>query len=794
MSIPTPKAYQSEAIEFLDSAISSLLKTPEANDRLIVLQAPTGSGKTLVVAYALAVANESHSNRKFVTLWLSPGKGDLHKQSARSLKSMLEGSVVKVQLLDSQDDIVANENPTGGTIFVVNWEKLRAQDKDGFSNRMQKEGEKTNFFDLLKNVSDAGLDLVVVIDESHTNLGGPQTIKLMDAIKAITSFIQLDTSATPTTAVNDELQAEGFHFKHTIPFSRVEAEGMVRRSVLLNNDFSEIQDRFPKENLEKQVLIAAWERVLDLRRRFNETGSSVKPLLLIQYPDGAGAESRARVVEQFLDSKGLIKDTTYATWLSGDHSDDLENISKHNSPYEVLIFKQAIATGWDCPRAQILVQFREPGSPTFRIQTLGRILRTPEQKHYEDEVLNVAYVYSDLAGVDVRVETDMEDFPVQDMPVKRGAKYPELGLKLSSVFQPRRREFHYPTSENLQHALFAQLTIALKGNIPEEPISKVPSTILTDAALSFKDIASGQQKSFGGIELSGFLGDEMVESLYNWLLVRKVGNYKSKTQTRTRIKSAIVRWFGSERPQWLQEDIQRFIVSQAEIICEAINAACLIAQVSDEQQAIADARAKRRVNSAWEIKVSDLIASKNYEVGTLHGCLLEPAVTAKARSNPERRFEEWASKATTEGHISWWWKNGERDEKFLGVPYKLLSAIDEPEEIAYPDYILMTSQNELFVLEVKDVNDRDGKVNGKSHSIAGGLLEWAVGLNKARQEKSGLYSLPKITAGVVVPIDLVNAGVLIKISDPLNWHEPTTNNLSINMGWNNLSFQSHERV
>lgn len=786
MSIPTPKAYQSEAIEFLSVAIGSLLKKETTDSRLIVLKAPTGSGKTLVVAFSLAAAHETFTNRGFVTLWLSPGKGDLHKQSARSVKAMLSASTMQVQLLDSQDDIVANENPTAGTIFVVNWEKLRAQDKDGFSNKMQKEGEKTTFFGLLKNISKADLDLVIVIDESHTNLGGPQTVKLMDAIRVISSFIQLEASATPTTLIDDELQAEGFHYKHTIPFSRVEAEGMVRRSVLLNVNFTEVNERFPDKSLDRQALIAAWERVLELRSRYEAVGSPVKPLLLIQYPDGAGAESRALVVEEFLESKGLMKDVTYATWLSGDHSDDLESISQYASSYQALIFKQAIATGWDCPRAQVLVQFREPGSVTFKIQTLGRILRTPEQKHYEDELLNVAYVYSDLAGVTVNVTSDLDEFPVQDVPVKRGASYPDTGLKLTSVFQPRRREFHYPTSENLQIALFAQLSSVLKGILPENPILNVPATILTDAALTFRELATGTQTSFVGTELAGFLGDEMVEVLYNWCLVKKIGNYKSKIQTRTRIKSVIVRWFGNERTQWLQDDIQRFIVSNAEIICEAINAACLLAQVSDEEQAIADARSKRKIDSAWEVKLSDLLASKTYEVITLKGCLLEPPMAAKDRSNPERRFEEWASAASAKGTILWWWKNGERDEKFLGVPYKLISAKDQPEEIAYPDYILMTSGGELLVLEVKDVNDRDGKLDQKSHSIAVGLSEWASKLNKTRMDNLGIILVPKITAGVVVPVEDVKGGVFIKISDPSNWNEPTDANLSLKNGWNDL--------
>ena len=56
--------------------------------------------------------------------------------------------------------------------------------------------------------------------------------------------------------------------------------------------------------------------------------------------------------------------------------------------------KQAISTGWDCPRAKILVKLREGMSESFQIQTIGRIRRMPEAKHYNDDLLDFCYVYT----------------------------------------------------------------------------------------------------------------------------------------------------------------------------------------------------------------------------------------------------------------------------------------------------------------------------------------------------------------------------------------------------------------
>lgn len=49
------------------------------------------------------------------------------------------------------------------------------------------------------------------------------------------------------------------------------------------------------------------------------------------------------------------------------------DIKNHDAKQAFLLFKQAIATGWDCPRAKILIKLRENMSDTFSIQTIGRI-------------------------------------------------------------------------------------------------------------------------------------------------------------------------------------------------------------------------------------------------------------------------------------------------------------------------------------------------------------------------------------------------------------------------------------
>ena len=85
-----------------------------------------------------------------------------------------------------------------------------------------------------------------------------------------------------------------------------------------------------------------------------------------------------------------------AVWLSNEKS-NLAGLEKQDNLTEVLLFKQAIALGWDCPRAAVLLIFRKMNSEQFTIQTVGRILRMPEQHFYTDPILNRGYVYTDIA-------------------------------------------------------------------------------------------------------------------------------------------------------------------------------------------------------------------------------------------------------------------------------------------------------------------------------------------------------------------------------------------------------------
>ena len=191
------------------------------------------------------------------------------------------------------------------------------------------------------------------------------------------------------------------------------------------------------------VIDAAIKKRQELVEAYKKEGVNVNPLILIQLPDRrTSLEDRIRErVESILKNKYRIStekgNNKLTIWLSGEHVNK-EDVERNDSEVEVLIFKQAIALGWDCPRAQILILFREWHSQIFSIQTVGRIMRMPEpdKGHYKNEILNYGYIYTNLDNIEI--QEDIAKSYITIYTSKRRAGYKPINL--TSYYSKRHRE------------------------------------------------------------------------------------------------------------------------------------------------------------------------------------------------------------------------------------------------------------------------------------------------------------------------------------------------------------------
>ena len=388
------KSFQKNFSDEISSTIESFLQSKKTDNKICIFQSPTGSGKTLMLANAIYNLIKDNENFNLCFLWVTIGKGDLHIQSKINLEKYLNG-YPKVMLLENEFGGVKNDLGKNN-IVVTNWEKLRNKDKDGdWKNILMKDGEHINFREILTNTK-LKRKIVLVIDESHIGANTERTLELKDLISA---DVTVEVSATPKIQPSNKDLTTGIAKIIYVPPNLVIEEGLIKKEILINPNLeikSDTKDSFAL------VMEAALNRREKLKKLYDEIKIEVNPLVLIQVPNSELGDEKINEVKNFFLTKKIKKENV-AIWLSDENNKiNLENITKNQNEVNFLIFKQAIDTGWDCPRAQILVKFREIKSETFEIQTVGRILRMPEAKHYDSEDLNVGYIFTDLENVIIK--------------------------------------------------------------------------------------------------------------------------------------------------------------------------------------------------------------------------------------------------------------------------------------------------------------------------------------------------------------------------------------------------------
>ena len=334
--------------------------------RDIVLKSPTGSGKTIILTTFMHDYMKANPNVAFV--WLTPGKGELQEQSKAKMDRYCHGASTK-----NLADVMTGGFAAGDAVFI-NWQKLTMK-----GNVALKDSERTNFLEWIQKAFDDGIRFKVVIDESHENF--------TDKADEVISYFKTDkivwASATPRenpNAIRVEVTEED-----------VIAEGLIKKLIQINPDFPPSQKFEDKDEVEF-LLERAWAKLQEVKAAFVAKKSPVNPLIVVQMPNDSDAQLAE--VEAWFDKKGVnVVTGTLAVWLAN-RKDNLEGISENCGKPKVVVIKQAIATGWDCPRAHILVKLRKNMDETFEIQTIGRIRRMPEARHYEDDVLDSCYLYT----------------------------------------------------------------------------------------------------------------------------------------------------------------------------------------------------------------------------------------------------------------------------------------------------------------------------------------------------------------------------------------------------------------
>ena len=357
-----------DLFDFQEKVVIKLLDivTDSRSKQTITVKSPTGSGKTIIlIDFVEEYLTKINSRTAFI--WLCPGKGDLEEQSRQKMRKFAPHRHTQ-NLFDS----LQNGFEAGSTTFI-NWELVTKK-----GNTSIRDSERKNLFDRIADAHRVGIEFIVIIDEEHSN----NTAKAKMIIDAFSAKNIIRVSAT---AIENK-RYEYFEIDEV----DVIGEGLITKALYVNEGLT---DGMAVADDYDCLLDLADSKRKDIAARYKELGKTIRPLVLIQFPNGQPETIRA--VEKKLESMGYTYDNGMVSiWMSEDKRDLPDNLTENDATPVFLLMKQAISTGWDCPRAKILVKLREGMSESFEIQTIGRIRRMPEAKHYEDDLLDFCYVYT----------------------------------------------------------------------------------------------------------------------------------------------------------------------------------------------------------------------------------------------------------------------------------------------------------------------------------------------------------------------------------------------------------------
>ncbi len=435
-----------ELFDFQKDAVNSLLKKMASMQRIykedgslsaVSLTAPTGAGKTVIsaaVAEGLFYGNEAYpGDDRAVILWLSDSPS-LNEQTMKRF--------------DDATDLLngATAMEIIGPDFAKNHRKLESNHVYFLNRQLLGKGKKLSneieggrsFYDVLNDtIEDEELHLYLFIDEAHRGLGTGNDKGTSDsANKTIYSIIidgqeginkpmpcVVGISATPERFNNAMQGRKNRDMKSgvDVPVSAVRDSGLIKDTIEL---------RTPKKaaNTKHQDLTQACVKLAEASKVWKEYCVSknipvVIPLMVVQVEDRVTNDTLTALCEQIHKVLPWLDISDCFANVFGEHEDITTAICKipYVKPDEVsermnvrvLFAKDAVSTGWNCPRAEVIYSRRKRTDPTYIAQLIGRMVRTPLARRVETvEELNTVACYLpefDADTVNAVVERLKED-------------------------------------------------------------------------------------------------------------------------------------------------------------------------------------------------------------------------------------------------------------------------------------------------------------------------------------------------------------------------------------------------
>ena len=422
------------------NAVNELVNEFDSNNKNIVyFKAPTGSGKTFMIANVINDITKKYFGEKLLFVIATLSSAELPQQMKNNLedyKYYLDfGIYLNIEKVDSPSNSKTNNKSdvTHSIIAEKNKVLIFGTSSFGKNKIFTEEGVFDAFIDQIKNEE---YKLIYIRDEAH--YGGETNTAKSKYLDLYNDNIENEKqiSSTKDEAIKFEAKMQQIA-QYVIKMTATPNNKLFKQIVITDKDLEQDNIKLLKPNYcqnedikslgvdtlsNKDILEIACNKFKEVKAKYidkiNEPSLvGINPAMLIQVRNKHSNEitdsqfdEEINQIISIIKSKGL----TYAIYFGDDKFSskfqttnirekvDLKSISQNNSDIDVIIFKIGPATGWNIPRACMLVQLRNVSSDTLNVQTIGRIRRNPNPSFPDDELMKINpnsisknyYVYS----------------------------------------------------------------------------------------------------------------------------------------------------------------------------------------------------------------------------------------------------------------------------------------------------------------------------------------------------------------------------------------------------------------
>ncbi len=723
-----PLEFQKEAKEKLTEKFLKLWENKKRQLPL-VFQSPTGSGKTFMVSDFIRGLNKLPQwdvDKAFIWVTFSD---DLAMQSKDKFQNYFENTLEN-NLLTLSD--INRGKLRKNEILFLNWQKIvtRAESTRRVLRRPEdeKQRKETGFYfeDFIENTHKENREIILIIDEAHTHVTEKGAKPIIDMINP---SVVLHVSATPAPEI--KLQAVDLDSFLKISHEEVVKQGLIKERVIVQTeeDIKRHIKEFKKGSLEEAMIDLALEKREEIVKEYKQLKKDINPLVLVQLPNddsksiSAGEKTKEEIATEILHKKG-VKEEKIARWF--DNHPKPEFLEELDSDYDFLLFKQTAGTGWDCPRAHILVRFREIQSETFDLQTVGRILRMSEPQKKEDYVnspiLRTGFLFTNYDRNKINEKwKDISPNKPATLPARRKKGIKNISLKSDFVsrveygdladsakfqksFLNSMNKYFGITSDDLLRGKGSKKLLDKGINLKPE----IKRKIIMNA--TFKDFDNlGMEFSKEGEDMELEMSNNDIEKTFNYYIYRvlteqtedesKISNIARSHPT---LKSAVRVWFKSaltDNSNYMYkifiEDIDK---ESSSVFRRAITQALkdykpILKEIINKRREIQESRESNDfmiLNEYW--------FTEDYLEIPSNLCVLDKFYLKDEEGKiNEEDFMKYID--TKKDKIDWWFKNGDYGKEYYAIKY--WNTKEEAWRLFYPDWIILFKDGRIGIFDTK---------------------------------------------------------------------------------------------